>query len=75
MSATSDPGHILEKLPIPAEIPAAGTVIGHHDGPGLGEPVTTPYDDCLLVMPSTRQAREGVTVVRFARRAPMPMSS
>ena len=50
--------------------PAAGTVIGHHDGPGLGEPVTTPYDDCLLVMPSTRQAREGVTVVRFARRAP-----
>lgn len=26
MSATSDPGHILEKLPIPAEIPAAGTV-------------------------------------------------
>ncbi len=55
--------------------PAAGTVIGHHDGPGLGEPVTTPYDDCLLVMPSMRQAREGVTVVRFARRAPMPMSS
>ena len=51
--------------------PAAGTVIGHHDGPGLGELVTTPYDDCVLVMPSTRQAREGVTVVRFARRAPM----
>jgi predicted deacylase len=46
----------------------AGTVIGHHDGPGLGEPVTTPYDDCVLVMPSVRQARAGVTVVRFARR-------
>jgi predicted deacylase len=42
----------------------AGTVIGHNDG----EPVTTPYDDCVLVMPSTRQARPGVTVVRFARR-------
>lgn len=46
----------------------AGTVIGHHDGPGLGDAVTTPYDDCVLVMPSVRQARNGVTVVRFARR-------
>ena len=45
-------------------IPRAGTVIGDNDG----EPVRTPYDDCVLVMPSTRQAREGVTVVRFARR-------
>ncbi|WP_326533572.1 succinylglutamate desuccinylase/aspartoacylase domain-containing protein [Pseudorhodoferax sp.] len=45
-------------------IPAAGTVIGDNDG----EPVRTPYDDCVLVMPSTRQARAGVTVVRFARR-------
>lgn len=42
----------------------AGTVIGNNDG----EPVTTPHDDCVLVMPSTRQARRGVTVVRFARR-------
>ncbi|KQP14105.1 succinylglutamate desuccinylase/aspartoacylase family protein [Pseudorhodoferax sp. Leaf267] len=45
-------------------IPAAGTVIGDNDG----ESVVTPYDDCVLVMPSTRQARAGVTVVRFARR-------
>ena len=45
-------------------IPRAGTVIGDNDG----EPVTTPYDDCVLVMPSVRQARAGVTVVRFARR-------
>lgn len=45
-------------------IPHAGTVIGDNDG----EPVTTPFDDCVLVMPSTRQARQGVTVVRFARR-------
>ena len=49
----------------------AGTVIGHHDGPGQGEPVVTPYDDCVLVMPSVRQARQGVTVVRFARRRPL----
>ena len=48
-------------------IEKAGTVIGHHDGPGQGETAVTPYDDCVLVMPSTRQARAGVTVVRFAR--------
>jgi len=42
----------------------AGTLIGENDG----EPVRTPYDHCVLVMPSTRQARAGVTVVRFARR-------
>ncbi len=45
-------------------IAKAGTVIGWNDG----EPVLTPYDDCVLVMPSTAQARPGVTVVRFARR-------
>lgn len=48
-------------------IEKAGTVIGDNDG----EPVTTPYDDCVLVMPSTRQARAGVTVVRYARRRPL----
>eukprot|EP01034_Spumella_vulgaris_P041598 gene41598-51530_t len=42
----------------------AGTVIGDNDG----VPVTTPYDNCVLVMPSVRQARAGVTVVRFAQR-------
>jgi len=31
--------------------------------------VTTPHDDCVLVMPSVRQAKAGVTVVRFARAA------
>ena len=45
-------------------IAQAGTVIGDNDG----EPVVTPYDYCVLVMPSTRQARAGVTVVRFATR-------
>jgi hypothetical protein len=28
--------------------------------------VVTPHDDCVLVMPSVRHARAGVTVVRFA---------
>lgn len=44
-------------------IPRAGTVIGFNGE----EPVETPFDDCVLVMPSTRQARAGVTVVRYAR--------
>ncbi len=43
----------------------AGTAIAH-DG---GEPVCTPYDDCVLVMPSVRQLRPGVTTVRLGRHA------
>ncbi|WP_454908263.1 succinylglutamate desuccinylase [Variovorax gossypii] len=45
-------------------IEEAGTVIGH-DGVA---PIVTPHDDCVLVMPSLRQALPGVTIVRFARR-------
>lgn len=45
-------------------IPEAGTEIAEDDG----ITITTPYDDCVLVMPSLRQLREGVTVVRLARR-------
>lgn len=41
----------------------AGTVLGWNDG----EAFTTPYDDCTLVMPSLRQLRPGVTVMRLAR--------
>jgi len=48
-------------------IERAGTPIGDNDG----EVVTTPYDHCVLVMPSVRQARAGVTVVRFAREQPL----
>jgi predicted deacylase len=44
-------------------IPQAGTVIAFNGG----APERTPFDDCVLVMPSTRQARAGVTVVRYAR--------
>jgi predicted deacylase len=42
-------------------IPYKGTVIAYDDG----EAVVTPYDECILVMPSLRQLRPGVTVVRF----------
>ena len=41
----------------------AGTVIGWRDG----QAVVTPYPHCVLVMPSLRQLRPGVTVVRLGR--------
>lgn len=44
-------------------LPREGTLIGH-DG---DRPVTTPYDDCMLVMPSKRLYK-GQTAVRLARR-------
>lgn len=40
-----------------------GSVIGWSNG----LPVQTPYPDCVLVMPSVRQLRPGVTVVRLGR--------
>lgn len=41
----------------------AGTVIGWSDG----EAIVTPYTNCVLVMPSLRQLRPGVTVARFGQ--------
>lgn len=41
--------------------PDAGTIIAWCDG----KPVRTPYPNCVLVMPSLRQLRPGVTVVRL----------
>ncbi|SIT22375.1 succinylglutamate desuccinylase/aspartoacylase family protein [Achromobacter sp. MFA1 R4] len=41
----------------------AGTTIGWADD----QPVVTPYDHCTLIMPSLRQLKPGVTVVRLAR--------
>jgi predicted deacylase len=43
-------------------IAKSGTVIAH-DG---GAPVTTPYDDCVLIMPS-RRLKKGQTAVRLGR--------
>jgi len=43
-------------------IAEAGTVIGH-DG---DEPVATPFDDCVLIMPS-RRLRRGESAVRLGR--------
>jgi len=43
-------------------IPAAGTIIGYDDE----RPVTTPYDECVLIMPS-RRLRKGESAVRFGK--------
>ncbi len=43
-------------------IPTAGTIIGYDDE----QPVATPYDDCVLVMPS-RRLRKGESAVRFGK--------
>ena len=43
-------------------IPKAGTVIAF-DG---DQPVATPYDNCVLIMPSKRLTR-GLTAVRLGR--------
>lgn len=44
----------------------AGTVIAWQDG----KPVVTPYDNCVLVMPSVRQLRPGASVARLGRLLP-----
>ena len=41
----------------------AGSVLGWADD----APIVTPYDRCTLIMPSLRQLKPGVTVVRLAR--------
>lgn len=43
-----------------------GTIIGWNEG----QPVRTPYPNCVLVMPSLRQLRPGVTVARFGKLLP-----
>jgi len=46
-------------------VPDAGTIIGY-DG---DEPVRTPFDDCVLIMPSLRR-RRGESAVRLGRFVP-----
>lgn len=49
-------------------IAEAGTLLGWNGG----QPFHTPYADCTLVMPSLRQPRQGVTILRLARDADSP---
>lgn len=45
----------------------AGALIGLDQRDGATVEIRTPYPDCVLVMPSLRQLRPGVTVVRLGR--------
>ncbi len=47
-------GQVVEK---------AGTLLGHNGG----QPLLTPYDHCVLVMPTLVHATPGATLVRLAR--------
>ncbi len=42
-------------------IARGGTVLGHDEE----TPITTPYDNCVLVMPSNHRVRAGVTILRM----------
>jgi predicted deacylase len=47
--------------------PEAGSLIGWDVIDGQKTEIRTPYPDCVLVMPSLRQLRPGVTVVRLGK--------
>ncbi|MDR3410564.1 MAG: M14 family metallopeptidase [Formivibrio sp.] len=55
--------HFVENFRGLETFPYAGTLIAT-DGP---REIRTPYDNCILVMPSLRQLAPGVTVVRFGK--------
>jgi predicted deacylase len=63
--ATSMDFSFAERFTGGETIAKAGTVIATD----AGREIATPYDDCVLVMPSLRQLRPGVTTVRLGRRA------
>lgn len=48
-------------------IAKAGTVFAYQDG----HPIATPWDDCVLVMPTARLLRPGVTAVRLGKHMPV----
>jgi predicted deacylase len=63
VTVTSDDFAFVEPYQGFEVIPEAGTVIARDDG----RAVVTPYDDCVLVMPSLR-LKKGQTAVRLGRK-------
>lgn len=61
--ATSMDFHFTQPFGGLETFPKAGTVFGYQDG----KPVVTPWDDCVLVMPSVRQLLPGVSVARLGK--------
>ncbi len=64
-AAAGEPPRFAQAWRTGQRIARAGTLLGWNGG----EPFHTPYDDCTLIMPSLRQVRAGVTIVRLARDA------
>ena len=62
ITVNGGPFHFTENFQGLEVIPKQGTLIGH-DG---AQPVRTPYDDCVLIMPS-RRLGPGLTAVRLGR--------
>jgi predicted deacylase len=62
ITVNGGPFHFTEDFQGLEVVPKRGTVIGH-DG---AHPVRTPYDDCVLIMPS-RRLGPGLTAVRLGR--------
>jgi predicted deacylase len=62
VTVNGGPFHFTEDFQGLEVIPRRGTLIGH-DGT---RPVRTPYDDCVLIMPS-RRLGPGLTAVRLGR--------
>jgi hypothetical protein len=48
-------------------IPKKGTPIAYDEEAGVEKVWRTPYDDCVLVMPSLRHKKAGTTMVRLGR--------
>jgi len=63
--AAGEPPRLAQAWLSGAVVPRAGTVVGWNGG----QPVITPYDDCVLIMPTLVHAAPGATLVRFARAA------
>lgn len=65
VAAAGEPPRFAGDWATGQRIAAAGTLLGWNGG----QPFHTPYAGCTLIMPSVRQARPGLTIVRLARDA------
>ncbi len=65
VAAAGEPPRFAGAWATGQRIAAAGTLLGWNGG----QPFHTPYAGCTLIMPSVRQARPGLTIVRLARDA------
>lgn len=61
--ATGEPPRFSRPWLSGETVPRAGTLIAWNGG----HPVVTPYDECVLIMPTLVHAAPGATLVRFAR--------